>query len=144
MFCYLCLCLQHVKSREDGRAEFGGRVLSGSVPHSQSVHKRYVNILNFCEMLSVSPLRAQNNGGEGGADQSKGRRASACLAQSRGLTFGLTSALSLVLRIADPRGAAVGSHTSKPTQFAGPLRFFESTKLVKRPYFMVACFRLHL
>lgn len=118
--------------------------LAGFVPHIQSLHKHYVNLSNFCEMLSVSLLHVQDDSGEDWADQPKECRASTRLAQSWGHAFGLASTLLLVLSTVKPQGTAVCLHISKPIQFSGPLRCSESTKVVKLPNFVVARFWLHL
>lgn len=55
--------------------------LAGFLPHFQSLHKHYVNLWNFCEMLPVSPLHAQENSGEDCVDQPKECRASTRLAE---------------------------------------------------------------
>lgn len=62
------------KTAEENLEAEGG--LAGLVPRFQSLHKHRVNLWNFCEMFSASPLDAQNASGEDRADQPKERRAS--------------------------------------------------------------------
>lgn len=91
---------------------------AGFVPRFQSLHKRYVNLLN-CEMLSASPLHVQGDSREDCADQPKECWASTRLAQSWGHTYGLTSALLLVLSTVYPQGISVCLHIQSLLNFLG-------------------------